>query len=117
MYTADKNHLALANLYGSSNTTAANLHTAAAASLKAGILDLLWDSQKVCLLLIIFEFNYSLISVHIVSLRFMILFSIPTIVVMYFPPPHFILSGVVLSPTKLRMTNNLHLVLSHLSIW
>jgi hypothetical protein len=47
IYTPDKNHLALADLYGSSNTTAADLHRTAAASLKAGILDLLWDSQKV----------------------------------------------------------------------
>lgn len=51
------------------------------------------------------------------SLGFMISFSIPTIVVMYFPLPHFIHSGVVLSPTKLPMTKNLHLELSHLSIW
>jgi len=41
-----KNHLLLAELYGSSNTTAATQHTNAAASLKAGILDLCWDSQK-----------------------------------------------------------------------
>ena len=50
-YVTDKNHLALANLYSSSNTTAADAHTAAAASLRAGILDLLWDSEKVCCLL------------------------------------------------------------------
>jgi hypothetical protein len=46
-YTTDKNHLVLAELYGSSNATAVTQHTTAAASLKAGILDLLWDSQKV----------------------------------------------------------------------
>ena len=46
--TTDKNHISLAKLYSSSNTTAADLHTTAAASLKAGILDLLWDSEKVC---------------------------------------------------------------------
>ncbi|KIM43068.1 glycoside hydrolase family 37 protein [Hebeloma cylindrosporum] len=40
-----KNHLLLASLYGSSAAAAAR-HTAAAASLKAGILDLFWDSQK-----------------------------------------------------------------------
>ena len=38
----------MAGFYGSSNTTAADQHTTAAASLKAGILDLLWDSNKVC---------------------------------------------------------------------
>jgi alpha,alpha-trehalase len=39
----------MAKLYGDSNTTAANVraHTTAAESLKAGILDLLWDPQKV----------------------------------------------------------------------
>lgn len=42
----DKNHILLAGLYGS-NAAAAAPHTAAAASLKAGILDLFWDSQKV----------------------------------------------------------------------
>ena len=47
-YTADKNHLSLAKLYASSNTTAADRHLSAAESLKAGILDLLWDSEKVC---------------------------------------------------------------------
>ncbi|KAF8955266.1 trehalase [Flammula alnicola] len=41
-----KNHVLLAGLYGSSNPAAAANHTAAAASLKAGILDLFWDSQK-----------------------------------------------------------------------
>lgn len=48
VYSTDKNHLALADLYGSSNATAASQHRTAAASLKAAILDLLWDSQKVC---------------------------------------------------------------------
>jgi len=41
-----KNHLVMAGFYGSSNTTAADQHTTAAASLKTGILDLLWDSNK-----------------------------------------------------------------------
>jgi hypothetical protein len=52
--TTDRNHLELAKLYGSSNQTAADRHTTAAASLKAGILDLLWDSQKVRF----FEYNF-----------------------------------------------------------
>jgi alpha,alpha-trehalase len=49
MCTTDKNHITMAKLYGDSNTTAANVraHTTAAESLKAGILDLLWDPQKV----------------------------------------------------------------------
>ncbi|KAF9478211.1 trehalase [Pholiota conissans] len=41
-----KNHVLLANLYGTSNASAVARHNAAAASLKAGILDLFWDSQK-----------------------------------------------------------------------
>ncbi|KDR82546.1 hypothetical protein GALMADRAFT_220535 [Galerina marginata CBS 339.88] len=41
-----KNHVLLAGLYGNSNATAANQHTTAAASLREGILDLFWDSQK-----------------------------------------------------------------------
>ncbi|KJA17435.1 glycoside hydrolase family 37 protein [Hypholoma sublateritium FD-334 SS-4] len=41
-----KNHVALAELYGSSNASAVARHNTAAASLKAGILDLCWDSQK-----------------------------------------------------------------------
>lgn len=51
-YATDKNRLTLASLYGSSNETAAQLHTTAAASLKAGILDLLWDADRVCCLFI-----------------------------------------------------------------
>jgi hypothetical protein len=116
----------LAKLYGSSNTTAADLHTTAAASLKAGILDLLWDSEKVrCysfFLSFFFGNQYSIyitdFRIHLyISLRFMISSSIPTIAAMYFPLPHFILSGVVLSRTKLPMTKNLLLELLHLSIW
>jgi len=41
-----KNHILMAGFYGSANASAASRHTAAAASLKAGILDLMWDSQK-----------------------------------------------------------------------
>ncbi|RDB14875.1 Trehalase [Hypsizygus marmoreus] len=41
-----KNHVLLANLYGTSNRTAANRHRAAAAALRRGIIDLLWDPTK-----------------------------------------------------------------------
>jgi len=41
-----KNHVLLAELYGSSNSSASDRHTTAAAALKAGILDLHWDSAK-----------------------------------------------------------------------
>ncbi|KAF8158436.1 trehalase [Crassisporium funariophilum] len=41
-----KNHALLVDLYGTANATAAGRHRTAAAALKAGILDLLWDSQK-----------------------------------------------------------------------
>ena len=123
------NRLALAKLYGSLNTTDADQckhqHESKAKLLKAGILDLLWDSKKVCFFF--GEFNYQLITTHTpnffllvptsYSLVFMISFSIPTIVVMYFPRPHFIHSGVGLYQTKLLMTKNLHLEPSHLSIW
>ena len=42
---SDKNHVIMAGFY--KNASAAT-HTAAAAALKAGILDLFWDSSKVC---------------------------------------------------------------------
>lgn len=38
----------MASLYEPSNTTAINSHRDAAASLQAAILDLFWDSNKVC---------------------------------------------------------------------
>ncbi|KAG7085792.1 hypothetical protein E1B28_003333 [Marasmius oreades] len=41
-----RNHLLLADLHGSSDTAAAERHRMAAASLKDGILDLFWDSNK-----------------------------------------------------------------------
>ncbi|KAF9265183.1 trehalase [Marasmius fiardii PR-910] len=40
------NHILLANLYGSSDSAAADRHRTAAASLREGILDLFWDSNK-----------------------------------------------------------------------
>ncbi|TFK40489.1 trehalase [Crucibulum laeve] len=43
----------LAGLYGSSNASAANRHTAAAAALRSGIIDLLWDPTK----LAFYDFN------------------------------------------------------------
>lgn len=42
----DKNHILLAQLYGS-NKTAVARHQAAAATLREGILDLFWNSTKV----------------------------------------------------------------------
>jgi len=44
---SDKNHIIMASFYSSTDASAAK-HTAAAAALKAGILDLFWDSSKVC---------------------------------------------------------------------
>jgi len=38
----------MAGLYGPVNNTVIQRHKDAAANLKAGILDLFWDSQKVC---------------------------------------------------------------------
>lgn len=43
----DKNHLLLADLYGTSHAAASDKLKCAAAALKAGILDLMWDPQKV----------------------------------------------------------------------
>ncbi|KAJ3518159.1 hypothetical protein NLJ89_g25 [Agrocybe chaxingu] len=42
-----RNHILLAQLYDTSNTTAVNRHISAAGALRAAILDLFWDSQKV----------------------------------------------------------------------
>ena len=67
--------------------------------------------------LFIQKFDFNPFSYPIISLHFMISLSIPTIVAMYFLPPHFIHSGVELSQTKLPMTKNLHLKLSRLSTW
>ncbi|KAG6910655.1 hypothetical protein DXG01_008699 [Tephrocybe rancida] len=41
-----KNHVLLANLYGPADTSSASTHQTAAAALRAGILDLLWDPTK-----------------------------------------------------------------------
>ncbi|PFH54014.1 glycoside hydrolase family 37 protein [Amanita thiersii Skay4041] len=41
-----KNHILMTSLYGPSNRTAADRHRDAAASLKDGIIDLLWDAKK-----------------------------------------------------------------------
>ena len=49
----DKAHVLLANLYGNSNTTAAANHLQVAAGIRAGILDLMWDSSK----LAFYDFN------------------------------------------------------------
>ncbi|KAJ2928214.1 hypothetical protein H1R20_g8878, partial [Candolleomyces eurysporus] len=46
-------HLALEDLYGNSNSTARSRHVAAANALRAGVLDLLWDEQK----LAFYDFN------------------------------------------------------------
>jgi alpha,alpha-trehalase len=43
----DKNRVLMAQLYGKSNASAAARHTAAAAAIKAGVLDLFWNSTKV----------------------------------------------------------------------
>ncbi|KAG1727057.1 glycoside hydrolase family 37 protein [Suillus paluster] len=48
-----KARLLLANLYGTSNETASNNHLQVAASIRAGILDLLWDPTK----LAFYDFN------------------------------------------------------------
>ncbi|KAF8993496.1 glycoside hydrolase family 37 protein [Cyathus striatus] len=48
-----KNHVLMASLYGSSNSSAADRHRSTAASIKEGILDLFWDSQK----LAFYDFN------------------------------------------------------------
>jgi alpha,alpha-trehalase len=45
----DKDHILMAGLYGSSNSSAANTHNAAAQALRNGIIDLMWDSSKVCI--------------------------------------------------------------------
>lgn len=47
----DKNHVLMASLYGSANASAVSRHNAAAESLREAILDLFWDSQKVCILI------------------------------------------------------------------
>lgn len=44
----DKNHILLAGLYGSSNATAVNSHLSEAATIREGILNLFWNSTKVC---------------------------------------------------------------------
>lgn len=44
---ADRSHVELADLYGSSNETAANRHREAAERIRQAILDLCWDSEKV----------------------------------------------------------------------
>lgn len=44
---ADKNRVLMAQLYGKANATAAARHTAAAAAIKAGVLDLFWNATKV----------------------------------------------------------------------
>jgi hypothetical protein len=44
----DKNHVLMASFYGTSNSSAADRHNAAAESLREAVLDLFWDSQKVC---------------------------------------------------------------------
>ncbi|KAF9464208.1 trehalase [Collybia nuda] len=41
-----KNHVLMAGLYGATNASIANGHRTAAAALRAGILDLLWDPTK-----------------------------------------------------------------------
>ncbi|KAJ7505883.1 trehalase [Mycena galericulata] len=48
-----KNHVLLAGLYGSSNASAVSRHTAAAASIKEGVLDLFWNATK----LAFYDFN------------------------------------------------------------
>ncbi|KAJ6624408.1 trehalase [Mycena sp. CBHHK59/15] len=48
-----KNRVALAGLYGASNTSAAARHMAAAADIKAGVLDLFWNATK----LAFYDFN------------------------------------------------------------
>ncbi|KAF8417169.1 glycoside hydrolase family 37 protein, partial [Boletus edulis BED1] len=48
-----KAHVLLANLYGSSNPPAAATHLQVAAGIRAGILDLMWDSSK----LAFYDFN------------------------------------------------------------
>ncbi|KAJ3558853.1 hypothetical protein NP233_g11413 [Leucocoprinus birnbaumii] len=47
------NHVILASLYGSSNSTLANAHREAASDLRTAILDLLWDGTK----LAFYDFN------------------------------------------------------------
>lgn len=47
IFLSDKNHILLAQLYGSSNKTAAAKHQAEAATLHEGILDLFWNSTRV----------------------------------------------------------------------
>ncbi|CAA7261546.1 unnamed protein product [Cyclocybe aegerita] len=42
-----RNHILLAQLYDTSNTTAVNRHISAAGALRTAILDLFWDSQKI----------------------------------------------------------------------
>ena len=49
---SDKNHLLLAHLYGTADAAASTRLKCAAAALKAGILDLMWDSQKVSKIII-----------------------------------------------------------------
>ncbi|KAF8901245.1 glycoside hydrolase family 37 protein [Mucidula mucida] len=48
-----KNHLLLAQLYGSSNDSAASGHREAAAAIRTGILDLMWNSTKMAF----YDFN------------------------------------------------------------
>ena len=115
--TTDKNHITLVSLYGS-NAAAASPHTTAAELLRNGILDLLWDPNKVRYysLFIYFEFIITYFLVHH-SLRFMISILLPTVAILYLPLQHFILSGLVFFRIKLPMTKDLHLELSHLSTW
>ncbi|KAJ7660450.1 Six-hairpin glycosidase-like protein [Mycena rosella] len=48
-----KNRVLMAQLYGATNATAAARHAAAAAAIKAGVLDLFWDGSK----LAFYDFN------------------------------------------------------------
>ena len=92
----------MAGLYGSNGTAAAR-HTAAAASLKAGILDLFWDSQKVDITNDLFiAQNIKLFQ----SSPSMISFSISIVGAMSSVPLHSIHSGVVSFPTKSQKTRS-----------
>ena len=89
-------------LYGSNGTAAAR-RTAAAASLKAGILDLFWDSQKVDITNDLFiAQNIKLFQ----SSPSMISFLISIVGAMSSVPLHSIHSGVVSFPTKSQKTRS-----------
>lgn len=49
----DKAHLLVAELYGQSNSSAVSSHRQIAANLRAGVLDLMWDAEK----LAFYDFN------------------------------------------------------------